>query len=154
MKTIFTSFLFLFSPLFADMNAAYPPNPFDAEGKTSPAFSQANAQAIYWINLIDQQQFGASWLEAGSLVKDVTTQKQWAAAMAETRSSLGPVTSRKVATHRIIDVLPGGTLGNFMIITYETNYSRQPNMVETVTLMSEGRLGQWKVISYNISRRR
>lgn len=154
MKILFLSLFFLFSPLLADSTPAFPPNPFETEGgRRAPAFSEANAQAIYWINLIDQFQFGATWLEASGLVRDVTTQEQWAAAMQQTRQGLGPVTSRRVASHTTVEVLPNGTRGNFMIIHYDTNYSQRPNMVETITLMTEGMLSQWKVVAYRIARR-
>jgi len=154
MKTLLVILLFLSTPLFADTSAAYPPNPYETKGgKRAPTFSEANAQAIYWINLIDQHQFAASWLEASGLVKDITTRKQWAAAMKETRSELGTVNARKVSSHQTAKELPGGTKGNFMIIKYETSYSRKPNMVETITLMTEGRLGLWKVVSYKIGNR-
>ncbi len=154
MKTFFLAFLFLSSPLLADSSPAYPPNPFDNQGgKTSPAFSAANAQAIYWINLIDQHQYGASWGEASGLVKDVTTREQWAAGMKAIRTGLGVVTSRKVTAHQAVTGLEYGTKGNFMIIKYATNYQRKQNMTETIVLMTEGKLGLWKVVSYKISSR-
>ena len=153
MKTLLLAILFLTPPLLADTSAAFPPNPHETQGgKRAPTFSKANAQAIYWINLIDQHQFGPSWLEASSLVQDITTRQQWAAAMKETRLNLGVVSSRKVSSHQTATTLPGGTKGNFMIIKYETNYSRKPNMVETITLMTQGQLSQWKVVSYKIGK--
>lgn len=154
MKTVFTFLLLLSVPLFADTSAAYPPNPYETQGgKRAPTFSDANAQAIYWINLIDQQQYSASWLECGGIVHDITTQVQWAAGMREERLGFGTVSSRKVSSHQTATRLPGGTRGNFMIIKYETNFSRRPYQIETVTLMTEGRLGLWKVISYRVGSR-
>jgi len=154
MKSLLLLFLCFLPPLLADTHAGYPPNPQETEGgKRAPTFSDANAQAIYWINLIDQQQYSSSWLAAGGLLRDVITQDQWAAAMQAVRRPLGTVSSRKVSSHQTAKNLPYGTKGNFMIIKYETNYSRKPNSIETITLMTEGRLGQWKVISYQIGKR-
>lgn len=151
MKTPLILLLFLISPLFADTSAAYPPNPYETQGgKRAPTFSSANAQSIYWINLIDQQQYSASWLEAAGIVHDITTQEQWAAGMRASREGFGFVSSRKVTSHQTAQHLPGGLRGNFMIITYETNFSKKPYQVEHVTLMTEGRLGLWKVVSYRI----
>lgn len=150
MKFLFTTLL-LISPLFADSDAAYPPNPYDtAGGKRSPAFSEANAQAMHFINLIDQQQYGGSWLEAGALMQDVITQEQWRGAMDSTRTALGPVYARKVGSHQTAKTLPGGTKGNFMIIKYETQFAQKANASETITLMTEGKLGLWKVIAYRV----
>lgn len=149
MKTIFATLLFLTLPLFAQ--TPLPPGQ-EEPGRPPSTFSEANAQAIYWINLIDQFQFGATWLEAGSLVHDVVTRDQWAAAMKASRQKLGTVSSRRVSSHQRVHLLPGGTRGDFMVIKYETNYSRSPGMVETIVLMSEGNLGLWKVVSYKIEK--
>ncbi|MEZ5314635.1 MAG: DUF4019 domain-containing protein [Chlamydiales bacterium] len=122
----------------------------EAKEKTTDTFSSANAQAIYWINLIDQQQYMASWLEASQIVHSITTQKQWAAAMRETRLGYGVVNSRKISSHDTVTQLPGEMHGNFMILKYNTNFSKKPYQVETITLMIESRLKIWKVISYRI----
>lgn len=81
------------------------------------------------------------------------TQNQWASAMKAMRSGLGPVTSRKVTSHYTTEALPHGTRGNFMIIKYETNYNRRAGMTEITTLMTEGKLSQWKVINYQIQKK-
>jgi len=129
------------------------PNPQDnAGGFSSPNVSQANAQAIYWINLIDQHQYWASWLAAGGLLQDVVTQKQWNAAMSTLRTPLGPVTSRKLVYSQATRELRHGTLGNFMVLQFNTNYVRMTNAVETVVLTTEGPLALWRVISYNIAK--
>ncbi len=154
MKTLFISLLFLGAPLFADISSGFPPDPHETTGgKRAPTFSEANAKSVYWVTLIDQQQYGASWLEAGGLVHDTTSQDQWAAAMRETRLGFGTVNSRKVSSHQMASTLPGGTRGNFIIIKYETNFSKKPYQIETVTLMTEGRLNLWKVVSYQVGKR-
>lgn len=153
MKLLLAAALSLTCPLLADSDASYPPNPYDTSGgMVAPAFSQANAQAIYWVNLLDQFQYGATWLEASGLLRDVITQDQWAAAMQARRQSLGPVVSRKIATHMATNQLPYGTKGNFIILTYNTQYQMFSNAVETVILMMEGPLLKWKVAGYSISK--
>lgn len=165
------------------------PNPFDPDevsrDRRGSSYTAANAQAIYWLNLVDQAQYGASWLEAGSLLKDLVTQEQWAGAMGATRgddgvtcqgqentiqgtvirgngnrngranatrNSWGYVTSRKASSHQLIQRLPNGSRGNFMVIKYKTNFSEKYGAVETVILASEGPLKLWKVISYKVGR--
>ncbi|MCC5831776.1 MAG: DUF4019 domain-containing protein [Chlamydiales bacterium] len=154
MKTAYILLVLLASPLLGDTSAAFPPNPYETEGgRRAPTFSAANAQAIYWITLIDQHQYAASWLEAAGIVQDIITQDQWAAGMRASREGFGGVRSRKVTSHQTATNLPGGLRGNFMIIKYQTNFSRKPFQVETITLMTEGRLGLWKVISYRVGSR-
>lgn len=157
MKTLFIGLIFLPVSLFATWPTGIntqvnPQNPYQVS-KTAPPFSEANARAIYWINLIDQQQYSASWQEASGLVQDVTSQEQWAAGMEATRKGFGSVNSRKLTSHQATDSLPGGTRGHFLIIKYETNFSRKPGQIETVTMMTEGSLNLWKVVSYRVGSR-
>ncbi|MFZ0565128.1 MAG: DUF4019 domain-containing protein [Chlamydiales bacterium] len=120
-------------------------------GERGASYTAARAEAEYWLNLIDQGQYGPSWLGLGILTKNVVTQQQWVAAMAATRKNWKNVVSRKVSAHQIVQTLPyGGSQGNFMVIQYKTSFSNKPGMVETVTLTTEGYLQLWKVISYNI----
>lgn len=152
-KLLLSLSLYCTSPLLADSSASLPPNPYDTSGgMVAPAFSQANAQAIYWVNLLDQQQYGATWLEAGGLLRDIITQNQWAAGMQSIRQSLGPVMSRRVVSHSTTKQLPYGTKGNFIILKYDTQYQSFPRAIETVILMTEGPLVQWKVIHYSIKK--
>lgn len=145
--------LFLPTTLLADSSASFPPNPYDLRGgNAAPAVADANAKAIYWINLVDQHQYGATWLEASTLVQDVTTQEQWAMAMEGLRSELGTANARKVTAHEISYSLPHGTRGTFITFTFATSYAQLPDAVETITLMKEGPLGFWKVVFYDISR--
>ncbi|NGX61196.1 MAG: hypothetical protein K940chlam9_00677 [Chlamydiae bacterium] len=147
-------FFLAVTPVWADSNASYPPNPYETQGgKKAPTFSDANAQAIYWLNLIDQQQYSATWLEAGGLLRDAVTQSQWAAGIGAVRTPLGTRRSRKVASHSYATELPFGTKGNFIIIEYDTQYAKLTQGVERITLMTEGPYAQWKVVAYDIQRR-
>ncbi len=150
---LFIAALGLTSPLMAaalyDIGPNAPPYPYEAEGKTSPQYSDAQAEAIYWITLLDQLQFGPSWEEAGPLLKDIVSRDQWVAAMDAMRRPLGVQTARKVDGHRVLAVLPFGTKGYFMEITYSTSFRYMMSSREIITLMWDER-ERWRVISYRI----
>lgn len=154
MKTLLY-LLLLTSPLLADSDASLPPNPNEAEpnaiqgGKLSPAFTEANSQAVSWLALVDQGQYGSSWLDAGPIFKDVITRDQWVAAMRVTRQPLGQQRTRKVDSHSTTNSLGYGTRGNFMTITYRSSFSAQGSRIEKVTLMTIQH-NQWRVIGYSI----
>ncbi len=160
--SLLTTPLFSLPPVSAPPPGGLPPSTIapppvadtdTSGGKTSPAFSQANEQAIYWVALIDQGQWASSWLATGGLIKDLISQEQWAAAMQATRARLGSVRSRKVSNFQTTQVLKNGTKGTFMIISYQTNFSKLPGAIETFVLMTEGPLAEWRVISYRAERR-
>lgn len=143
--------ILMVAPLLADSSAAYPPNPYEfAGGMRAPTFSEANAAAIHFLSIVDNQVYAGAWLEAGGLMHDVVPQPVWTAGMRVVRQGLGNVRTRKVASHRSVQALPGGTQGEFMIITYQTQFAQKPNSIETVVLMMHPPLGLWKVISYSI----
>lgn len=150
MKTLFWCLLLGTSPFLAVSNADSPPTPYVDQGeKKSAMFSAASSEASHWLNLLDQSQYSASWLDAGPILKDVITKDQWKAALQATRRPLGLVNSRKVGEHQAKESLPSGIKGNFMVIQYETDFSAKKGAVETVTLMMI-KNDQWRAISYSV----
>ena len=142
--------LLTFTPLFGEYNGTFgPPPPGASSSKLTPVVTEAMDEAIHWLNLLDQFQFDASWSDAGSLFQDVITQEQWVAAMRTIRRPLGYVKTRKISDTRAANHLPYGTRGNFVILTYDTGFSRRAAGQERVTLMSES-YGQWRVVSYSL----
>ncbi|MFN0065550.1 MAG: DUF4019 domain-containing protein [Chlamydiales bacterium] len=113
-------------------------------------FTAANAQATYWLGLIDQQAYPTSWVQAGGLLQDIISRDIWAAAMKEMRQELGNKLSRKVSSHQSLSQLTHGTRGTFIQIKYNSSYSNRANVQEQIILMTSGKSGQWKVISYSI----
>lgn len=146
-------------PNIAPPNPQEPPapnkaNPYDPygsiDGAPGSAFSDANGAAMHFLNIVDNQAYGGAWLDAGGVVQDIVPQSSWAAGMRSVRMHLGVVKTRKVSSHQTLKSLPGGLVGDFMIIKFATEFARKANTVETVTLMMHPPLGQWKVISYKI----
>lgn len=117
---------------------------------TGSQFTGASAQASYWLGLLDQRAYGASYSQAGGLLQDIISANIWVAAMRETRGSLGNNTSRKMSSHSLINQLPHGTKGKFMRIKFDSTFSSKGQVQEEVIMIQQGDRGQWKVISYKI----
>ena len=115
---------------------------------TGSNFTAAQSQANYWLSLLDQQAYQESYSQAGGLLQDIVSDNIWAAAMKAVRSGLGNNTSRKVAGHQLISKLPHGTTGKFIQINFDSSFSSKGRVRETVIVMQQGKLGQWKVIAY------
>lgn len=151
---VLTSLFLLTSPVYGIPRANSPSTPSDNEGGTlSQAYSAANAQAIYFLSITDNQAYASSYGETGKLLQDLISKEQWIGAMKASRLDLGYVRARKVTSHQSTNELKGEMLGEFMILKYDTQFSQKASAVETVILMRQGRLGLWKVISYTIGRR-
>jgi|GEM_PF-3610298 len=120
------------------------------DNSTSPDFTAARSQAVYWLGLLDQGAYPSSWSQASGLLQDILSQNIWTAAMKAVRGNYGNSTSRKVTSHRLMNKLPHGTQGKFMEITFESSFSSKGKVQETVTLMAIGERGQWKVATYSL----
>ncbi len=170
---IIVTLLLPFLPLHADSNAAYtpdagfspeaayppnapyPPNPYFSQpgqigSKLSPAFTDANAAAMHFINLLDNQAYGGAWADSSRLMQDVVARQIWVEGVRGLRQNMGVVKARTISSHQQVKRLPGGTTGVFMIINFATEFSYQPNVIESVTMTMEGTLGQWRVLSYRL----
>lgn len=141
-------------------NPNYPPapnpiNPYDPyDTRTSQAgmaFTEANSEAMHFLNIVDNQIYSGAWRDAGRIMQDIVPQAVWVEGMRALRNPLGPVRARKVTDHRRVRTLPGGLSGEMMILTFETEFAFQALAVETVTLMMHPPVGRWRVISYNLS---
>lgn len=130
--------------------APYPVSPYDTtQGRTTDPVVAAQDEAAHWLGLLDQAQYGPSWLDSGPIMKDLISEKQWIGAMIANRRPYGSVMSRRPNGNASTTTLTYGTKGNFMIVHYQTLFSRNIQAEETVILM-QNQLGQWRVISYSL----
>ena len=118
---------------------------------TGSEYTGAQAQAVYWLSLLDQGAFGASYSQAGGLLQDILSSNIWVAGIQSVRRGLGNNLSRKVTNHNMFTGLPHGVSGKFMRIQFDSNFSTRNGVREEVTMMQEGSRGQWKVISYKLT---
>ena len=144
-----------------ELEAIYPQSSYTLSSQENPAkkgdsrttgsdFTAAKSQAVYWLGLLDQGAYGASWGQAGGLLQDIMSQNIWAAAMKAVRGNFGNNTTRKVVGHNLLKKLPHGTQGKFMEIKFDSTFSSKGRVHEKLILIAQGSRGQWKVISYSI----
>ncbi len=125
-------------------------NPYDTQGgSTSPVYSDALSEASHFLNLIDQNQYGPAWQDAGPLLKDCVTEDQWIGAMYKTRRPLGNVRSRKATGQQIQDRLPHGTRGYFVLLRYDTQFAGSNKGREELALMRD-EFGRFRAVSYYV----
>lgn len=127
-------------------------DPYGRNGNPGAPFSGANAAAMHFLNIVDNQGYHGAWLDSGGIVHDVVSQEVWAAGMRAVRLHKGRVLSRKVVNHHAVNSLPGGVTGQIMVIEYETQFSNGTYETETLTVMSHPPAGVWRVINYRTER--
>ncbi len=107
----------------------------------------AASAAEAWLKLVDAGRYGASWDEAARLFRAAVSRADWERAAAGVRSPLGRLVSRKVASRRYAESLPGAPDGKYVVIQYRTSFENKKAATEAVTpMLDEG--GQWRVSGY------
>ena len=109
--------------------------------------STALADSVkHWLTLVDKQQYGDSWGEAGSLFRGGITERAWQARIAQVRGPLGAVVKRSVVGQKYTTTLPGLPDGDYDIVSFNTVFEHKAAAVERVVVAKEER--GWKVNGY------
>ena len=106
-------------------------------------------RAEAWLKLVDDGQYEKSWDEAAKLFKGALTREKWAEAGRAARSPLGKLVSRKLASARYTETLPGAPDGKYVVIQFAASFENKKDAVETVTPMLDPD-GVWRVSGYFI----
>ena len=118
--------------------------------KSNPqASAEAVAVAEVWLDLVDTEQYGASWDEAASYFRGVVPKEQWLSSMQAVRKPLGQKVSRSLKSQQYATSLPGAPDGEYVVIQFNTSFDHKASAVETVTPMKD-QDGTWRVSGYYI----
>ena len=109
----------------------------------------AKAVAGEWLKLTDDGDYETNWRKAAELFRNAISTADWEKQLSAVRKPLGEVVSRSVASARYAASLPGAPDGEYVVIQYDTSFSRKKTAVETVTPMKEED-GVWRVSGYYI----
>jgi hypothetical protein len=102
-----------------------------------------------WLELVDKGEYEASWEEAAALLKSVVTVEQWRQALNAARKPFGELESRELKIAEYATSLPGAPDGEYVVIQFDTSFSKKESAVETITPMKDDD-GVWRVSGYYI----
>ena len=116
-----------------------------AAPSATPASEAAAIDAArQFLALIDRDDWNASWQATHPSFKLLNTVKWWAEISTKVRGQFGTIKSRELATVNFAPAPPNG----YWTITFKASYSKQTNVVETLSVASEG--GGWKVVGITL----
>ncbi len=115
----------------------------------SGAEQAAVEAAEVWLELVDKEQYGASWDEAANYFQGAVSREQWLSSMRAVRHPLGQKRSRSLKSKQYFNSLPGAPDGEYVVIQFNTSFEHKLSAVETVTPMKD-RDGKWRVSGYYI----
>lgn len=110
---------------------------------------EAETAARAWLQVVDQNQYGRSWLNAASLFRSAVPKDTWRMQLAGVRKPLGEVVRRDLIGAKSTTSLPGAPDGEYVVLQFRTHFRRKASAIETVTPMRDTD-GVWRVGGYYI----
>jgi hypothetical protein len=100
-----------------------------------------------WLALVDAAKYDESWDAASAQVKAAVTKEQWTRTMTASRSPLGKVVTRVVASSTYTRTLPGVPDGEYVVTLYTTRFEHKQSAEESIISVLE-KDGEWRVAGY------
>lgn len=116
----------------------------DNTAKTAAAASPAAQAARRFLELVDREDWAASWDATGEPFKSVNTPTIWAETSKKVRPPLGALRSRVLIADEWVPAPPEG----YRIARFRSSFANRPEAVETLSLVQEGK--DWKVVGITI----
>jgi len=105
--------------------------------------------ALKWLELVDAGSYVKSWGETAEFFKATTTKENWDKTLSNLLPEFGENQSRKVYNSRYLTKMPGGPIGEYVMVRFKSTFSKNSEAVETVT-SQKGENGKWHVCGYFI----
>ena len=115
-----------------------------AEDAKIPAEAQQVAERL--LEMLDAGKLKETYALASDSIKKADTQALWFGHMESWRGSMGDVKTRKLVGAEIVDKFADRPKGQYLKITYDTEFTTYPESQEIVVLMEED--GKWGVADY------
>ena len=114
----------------------------------TPAEDEVSTAGQKWLQLLDDQQFDASYQQAAPMFRAQVQQEQWIASLKRFREPLGSLVSRATARVDFTNVLRGAPDASYAIIHFKTDFKNKSAVTERLTLIKED--GKWQAAAYAI----
>jgi len=114
-----------------------------AEDEIDSALATSKA----WVAQIDAGQYDESYEAGCDAMHDKVPQDRWAQVLKALRVPWGPVVNRTQVSHIYKPNGYEGSEGEFMVITYDTSFTKLGEATEVVVLRWED--GKWRGAGYN-----
>ena len=109
---------------------------------------QAQPVAVEFLALVDSGKYPESWQSLAPIVRDKIKQKEWIEKLDKARSKSGGIVQRVQESTRSVTSLKDSPEGEYIILSYESDFQRAEDVSEYVAIMRDG--DSWKVASYSM----
>ena len=109
----------------------------------------ARQVAEAWLSVVDEGRYADSWDVLAQLLQRKVTREEWVERVTALRTVAGTLDSRVLVGVRYAKNLPGAPPGEYVVVQYQSAFSRELSVRETVVPMLDSD-GTWRVSSYFI----
>lgn len=110
---------------------------------------KAQKAAQSWLDLVDANQYAATWDQAARPFQAAIDKAGWEQAVTAARSPAGHLEKRVLMSASYSEQLPGAPAGQYVVIQYKSQFSNKQDAIETITPMKDAD-GTWRVAGYFI----
>ena len=109
----------------------------------------AQASALSWLALTDDQHFQSSWNAASTFFQEAISESDWVLSLTAARSSFGGLESRQLASATFSRTMPGAPDGRYVVFQFDTSFENKQAASETLSMIKDED-DVWKVAGYFI----
>lgn len=109
----------------------------------------AAAAADKFLQLVDADQFAASWQAAAPLLREKVSEADWVAQLRRTREITGPVVERSQKSMTYSTSAKDSPEGEYILIIFDTSFKGKSGATESLTVMLDQNQA-WRVAGYFI----
>ena len=129
---------------------ACPPAAADEVSDRGAAVAAATQEAAHWLDALDAHRYAEGWDESATVMKEGRTQEDWVRDIGSPRESLGKRVMREMQRAEYSTVVRGAPTGNYVTVTYLTQFANAPPALETILVTLED--DHWRIAGYSIGR--
>jgi len=122
----------------------------DEQPDHNVAIAAATEEASHWLDALDAHRYAEGWDDAATVMKEGRSQDDWVRDISSPRESLGKPVMRELQRADYSTTVRGAPEGNYVTVTFLTQFANTPPAVETILLTLED--SHWRIAGYNIGR--
>ncbi|MDA0150215.1 DUF4019 domain-containing protein [Vibrio sp. LaRot3] len=108
--------------------------------------AQVEQAADAWLAIVDSGEYAVSWRKSDDFFQSQISEQDWLAAVEKARNPLGDKVVRKLVDKQTHADLPSAPSGDYLFITYRTDFETKLDTKETLILRDNA--GHWGVVGY------
>jgi hypothetical protein len=128
---------------------AWIPGRADAPADHAAEVTAATEQAAQWLDALDAHRYDEGWSSLAAVMTQGRTVDDFKADISGPREELGKPILRQLRHAEFSTTVRGAPTGSYVTVSYLSQFSNAPPVLETILLMLEDR--RWRIGGYSVA---